>query len=71
MRMRFGTPIINIDPLNPLRGPLKIAFQTKTSELFAGKAEGQNGPEAMLFTVEDAFWPDNVASGERSRLQSK
>jgi len=53
------------------REPLIIAFEAKTSEFLAGKAEGQNGPEAMLFIVEDPFWPDNAASEERSRLQPK
>jgi len=52
-------------------GRLKIAFKAKTSEFIASKAEGRNRPEAMLFIVEDLFWPDNVAGGERSRLQAK
>ena len=54
-----------------VREPLKIAFKTKPSEFIASKAEGRNRPEAMLFIVEDLFWPDNAAGGERSRLQAK
>jgi len=47
---------------------LEIAFQTKTSEFFGDKAAGKNGPEAMLFIVEDPFWPANAVRGECSRL---
>ena len=57
--------------LNEPREPLKIAFKAKTSEFIASKAEGRNRPEAMLFIVEDLFWPDNAAGDERSRLQAK
>jgi len=52
-------------------GPLKVAFRSKTSEFIASKAAGRNRPEAMLFIVEDQFWPDNAVGGERSRLQAK
>ncbi len=38
-----------------LRDPLKIAFASRTSEFSSGKAEGSNGPESMLFIIEDPF----------------
>ncbi len=44
-----------------------MAFKTRTSEFAVGKAEGSNGPEVMLFIIEDPFEPDNAASGKCSR----
>jgi hypothetical protein len=52
-----------------LRESLKIAFVTKTSEIFSGKAEGQNRRSHSQSYVEDEFWPDNAVGGNCSRLQ--
>ena len=62
---------LDLQPVLFPKGASKIAFKAKTSEFIASKAEGRNRPEAMLFIVEDLFWPDNEAGGERSRLQPK
>jgi hypothetical protein len=51
------------------RGPLKIAFVTRTCEIFSGKAEGQNRRRHSQSYVEDEFWPDNAAGGDCSRSQ--
>ncbi|MBN1806136.1 MAG: hypothetical protein JW837_12880, partial [Sedimentisphaerales bacterium] len=47
--------------------PLKIAFVMRTSEIFSGKAEGQNRRRRSQSYVEDVFWPDNAAGGNCSR----
>jgi hypothetical protein len=50
-----------------VRGPHKIAFVTRTCEIFSGKAEGQKRHRHSQSYVEDAFWPDNAAGGDCSR----
>jgi hypothetical protein len=50
-----------------LRVPLKIAFVMRTSEIFSGKAEGQNRRRRSQSYVEDEFWPDNAGGGNCSR----
>ena len=54
---------------NRLREPLKIAFVTRTSEIFSGKAEGQNRRRRSQSYVEDEFWPDNATGENCSRSQ--
>ncbi len=54
---------------NRLREPLKIAFVTRTSEIFSGKAEGQNRRKRSQSYVEDEFWPDNATGENCSRSQ--
>jgi hypothetical protein len=52
-----------------IKEPQKIAFVTRTSEIFSGKAEGQNRRRHSQSYVEDTFWPDNVAGANCSRSQ--
>jgi hypothetical protein len=52
-----------------IKGASKIAFVTRTSEIFTGKAEGQNRRRHSQSYVEDEFWPDNAAGGNCSRSQ--
>jgi len=47
-----------------IREPLKIAFVTRTCEIFSGKAEGQNRRRHSQSYVEDEVWPDNAAGGD-------
>ncbi|MHC4534139.1 MAG: hypothetical protein ACYS6K_09315 [Planctomycetota bacterium] len=39
----------------------------RTSEIFSGKAEGQNRRRHSQSYVEDEVWPDNAAGGDCSR----
>jgi hypothetical protein len=48
---------------NTYRESLKIAFVTRTSEIFSDKAEGQNRRRNSHSYVEDEFWPDNAVGG--------
>ena len=73
--LQKNRPIINY---HLSREPVKIAFITRPSdtkrsgepgtEIFAGKADGQNSHRRSQSYVEDRFWPDNAASRNCSRL---
>jgi hypothetical protein len=54
-----------------LRGTLKIAFVTRTSEIFSALAEGQNRHRHSQSYVEDEFWPDNAAFRRIAAVRSK
>jgi hypothetical protein len=52
------------------REPLKIAFVTRTSEIFVSEAEVQNRRRRSCNYVEDDFWPITMLT-EIAAVRSK
>jgi hypothetical protein len=53
------------------RGPSKNCFLDENERTVCCQGGRSRWPEAVLFTVEERFWPDNAGSRQCSRSQSK
>ena len=61
---------IFVSTKSPLRVPLKIAFVTRTSEIFDSEAEVKNRRRHSCNYVEDDFWPTTTLT-EIAAVRSK
>jgi hypothetical protein len=54
-----------------IRGTSNNCFSDENERDLDWQGERSKCPEAVLFTVEERFWPDNAGSRQCSRSQSK